>query len=626
MPMTGIEARKTQRPYKPMPRPSHRISLDKFFVLSRDLLCVVGADSYFKQLTEAWTSVLGYSHAELRSRPWLEWVHPEDLPKTLATINELVIAGKEKVTFKNRYRCRNGTYKWLSWQATFDNAAGAIYANVCDLGERPGCTLIFHPATQKFNTPEEHLRLLVDGVKDYAIYMLDKHGRVVSWNAGAERLNGWTSDEILGNSFDVFFAPDSCKSGMPRRILQLTETSGRVEFENWRQRKDGSQFWAHVTLSALRDEQGQLLGYAVVTRDITTRKEQEEALQDAYDRLEQRVEERTAELVEANARLQEEIYIRQGTEEALRESQERLQQQASQLAKTLRELQNTQAQLIQTEKMSGLGQLVAGVAHEINNPVGFIHGNLEHLHLYVNDLVRLIQLYQQHYPNANPDISTTIDEIDLEFILTDIPKLLVSMNAGTQRIQSIVQSLRQFSRLDEAQCKEVNLHDGLDSTILLLQYRLKACGKAKTIAFEKDYGELPRVECYAGQLNQVFANTIENAIDAMREREKQFPDSDYTPRLAVRTRCLGDCVSIEILDNGIGMTEKVRSRVFDPFFTTKPVGQGTGLGLATSYQIVVNKHGGQLSCESKYREGAALTIKLPVRLKEGQHSQSLPLR
>ncbi|MGC9504302.1 PAS domain-containing sensor histidine kinase [Baaleninema sp.] len=598
--------------------------MDKFFALSRDMMCAISPDSHFKQLTAAWTNALGYTRQELQSRPWMEWVHPDDIPQTLEKIHELIILKAEKVSFKNRYRCRNGRYKWLSWEANFDEIGGTIYANVGDLGERPGCSVGVHHATlAQFNTLEEHFRLLVDGVKDYAIYMLDKQGRVISWNAGAERINGWRADEIIGEPLDVFFPESSRERHSPAKILAFAATAGRFEFENWRLRKDGSQFWAHVAISALRDEDGQLLGYATITRDITAKKEQEEALQQAYDNLEQRIEERTAELTEANARLREEIYIRRGTEEALRESRERLQQQASELAKTLRELQTTQAQLIQTEKMSGLGQLVAGVAHEINNPVGFIHGNLEHARLYVQDLVRLIQLYQQHYPNPNPEIWQLVDEIDLDFIVGDIPKLLASMNAGTQRIHKIVQSLRQFSRLDEAQCKEVDLHDGLESALLLLQHRLKASGKAKTVCLEKDYNLLPLVECYAGQLNQVFANTLENAIDAMREREHRLNDPEYTPQLRVRTQHLGDRVAVEICDNGIGMTEKVRSRACDPFFTTKPVGQGTGLGLSTTYQTVVEKHGGTLSFESQYGRGTTLRLELPVRLHASKRNGDL---
>lgn len=592
-----------------------KINLNKFFDLSTEMLCAIGADSYFKHLTPLWENVLGYSCKELKSCSWIDWIHSEDLPKTLSRINDLVILGQEKVTFKNRLRCHNGTYRWLSWKANFDVKANLIYAQVSDLGERPGCSVSSKFISQQFNTPEEHFRLLVDGVSDHAIYMLDKYGRVISWNAGAERINGWTADEIIGESSEVFFPPDSRERGAPKQILAFAATSGRAEFENWRMRKDGSRFWANVTISALRDDRGQLLGYATITRDVSDRKHQEEALQQAYDSLEKRVEERTAELTQANARLREEIYIRRGTEEALRQSKERLKQQASELAQALRELQNAQAQLVQTEKMSGLGQLVAGVAHEINNPVSFIHGNLEHAKRYVEDLVQLIRRYQSHYPQPPTDIQQAIEDIDLDFIVADIPKLLASMNEGTTRIQAIVQSLRQFSRLDEAQYKAVNLHEGLDSALLVMQHRIKGRGNHRSIQVNTEYDKsLPRVACLAGQMNQAFANMISNAIDALREREIES-GTDYQPQLTIKTWLEGDRACISILDNGVGMGEDVRSRIFDPFFTTKPVGKGTGLGLSTSYQIIVDQHNGNLSCVSQRLQGTEFTIKLPLTLR-----------
>ncbi|MCC5897025.1 MAG: PAS domain S-box protein [Phormidium sp. BM_Day4_Bin.17] len=585
----------------------------KFFDLSPDLLGVIGSDSHFKHLSPAWESILGHSSQELKSRPWIDWIHRDDLQKTLGHINNLVIVGKDKVTFKNRLRCRNGKYRWLSWQANYDPKNHLIYTQVSDLGERPGCSISPNLSGQRFNTPEEHFRLLVDGVKDHAIYMLDRHGRVISWNAGAERINGWEAHEIIGQSSGIFFTAESRQRGVPEKVLQVAATSGRVEFENWRMRKDGSCFWANVTLSALRDDQGQLLGYATITRDVTDRKQEEEALQQAYDNLEKRVAERTAELQAANSRLREEVHIRRQTEEALRQSQQRLTQQASQLETTLRELRSTQAQLIHTEKMSGLGQLVAGVAHEINNPVGFIHGNLEHASHYVRDLLRLIDCYQEHYPNPSPKIQAELEDIDLEFIVADMPKLLASMNQGTQRIKSIVESLRHFSGLNEAQYKPVDLHQALNSTLRVLQHRLQGDGRQGPIELIRDYDEnLTKVDCFPGQLNQAFANVIGNAIDALRDQEKAQSQGEYIPTLTVQTQHLGDRVRICFRDNGPGMDESVRSRIFDPFFTTKPVGRGTGLGLSTTYQIIVEKHRGSLTCTSQCQQGTSIVLELPL--------------
>ncbi len=590
-----------------------RINLRKFFDLSPDLFGVIGSDSRFKHLSPAWESVLGHSSQELKSRPWIDWIHRDDLQKTLGHIHNLVIVGKDKVTFKNRLRCRNGQYRWLSWQANYDPYEHLIYTQVSDLGERPGCTISPNLSGQKFNSPEEHFRLLVDGVKDHAIYMLDRHGRVISWNAGAERINGWEAHEIIGQSSEIFFTAESCQRGVPEKVLRVAATSGRVEFENWRMRKDGSCFWANVTLSALRDEQGQLLGYATITRDVSDRKQEEEALQQAYDNLEKRVAERTAELQAANSRLREEVEIRSQTEEALRQSQQRLTQQATQLETTLRELRNTQAQLIHTEKMSGLGQLVAGVAHEINNPVGFIHGNLEHASHYVQDLLRLINCYQQHYPHPDPKIQAELEDIDLDFIVADMPKLLASMNQGTQRIKAIVESLRHFSGLNEAQYKPVALHQSLNSTLRVLQHRLQGDGQQQAIELIRDYDPtLTKVDCFPGQLNQAFANVISNAIDALRDQEKAQSQGEYVPTLTVETQHLGDRVRISFSDNGPGMDESVRSRIFDPFFTTKPVGRGTGLGLSTTYQIIVEKHRGSLTCTSQPQQGTSIALELPL--------------
>ncbi|USR92004.1 PAS domain S-box protein [Phormidium yuhuli AB48] len=592
---------------------SSRINLGKFFDLSPDLLGVIGSDSHFKHLSPAWESVLGHSSQEMKSRPWLDWIHRDDLQKTLSHIHNLVIVGQDKVNFKNRLRCRNGNYRWLSWQANYDPHNHLIYTQASDLGERPGCSISPNLSGQKFNSPEEHFRLLVDGVKDHAIYMLDRHGRVISWNAGAERINGWQADEIIGQFSDIFFTVDSRQQGIPESVLRVAATSGRVEFENWRMRKDGSCFWANVTLSALQDEQGQLLGYATITRDVTDRKQEEEALQQAYDNLEKRVEERTAELQAANSRLREEVQIRSQTEEALRQSQQRLTQQASQLETTLRELRNTQAQLIHTEKMSGLGQLVAGVAHEINNPVGFIHGNLEHASHYVQDLLRLIDCYQEHYPNPSPQIQAELEDIDLDFIVTDMPKLLASMHQGTRRIQTIVESLCHFSGLNEAQYKPVDLHQALNSTLRVLQHRLQGHGQERAIELIRDYDQsLTKVYCFPGQVNQAFANVITNAIDALRDRENARSEEEYIPTLTVQTQHLGDRVRIIFEDNGLGMDESVRSRIFDPFFTTKPVGRGTGLGLSTTYQIIVEKHRGRLSCTSQCQQGTSIALELPL--------------
>ncbi len=318
-------------------------------------------------------------------------------------------------------------------------------------------------------------------------------------------------------------------------------------------------------------------------------------LTESYHFLEQKVVERTQEL-------EQEIVERRQAE--------------ADLNQILHELQQTQSQLIQTEKMSSLGQLVAGIAHEINNPVNFIYGNLTHANTYTHDLIELVQLYQQVYPNPPEVIQEQAETIDLEFLTEDLPKLLSSMRVGADRIRQIVLSLRNFSRIDEAEMKPVNLHDGLESTLLILQNRFKARAEHCSIEIVKAYGDLPLVECYAGQINQVFMNIINNAIDALETYQQTRPATEAVAnpsRITIMTKQMSrDRVAIVISDNGPGMGESVRSRLFDPFFTTKPVGQGTGLGLSISYQIVVEKHGGLLYCRSTLDEGTEFWIELPI--------------
>lgn len=308
------------------------------------------------------------------------------------------------------------------------------------------------------------------------------------------------------------------------------------------------------------------------------------------------------------------ITDRKKAEEALRQSEEQLRQKAEELETTLHQLKKTQTQLIQTEKMSSLGQMVAGIAHEINNPISFIYGNLTPASEYLADLLNLIELYRQYYPDPVAEIQEEAAAIDLDFLVKDLPKMLGSMKAGADRIREIVLSLRNFSRLDEADMKAVDLHEGLDNTLLILQHRMKQQNGHLPIQVIKEYGQLPLVECYAGQINQVFMNIISNAIDALEERNAEKSARSFIPTIRISTQLCPDKsrVLIRIYDNGIGMTEETKMRLFDPFFTTKTIGKGTGLGLAISYQIVVEKHGGILNCISAPRRGTEFKIEIPI--------------
>jgi signal transduction histidine kinase len=294
-------------------------------------------------------------------------------------------------------------------------------------------------------------------------------------------------------------------------------------------------------------------------------------------------------------------------EQANEKLEQRVEERTIELSATLRKLQHTQTQMIQAEKMSSLGQMVAGVAHEINNPVSFISGNISHLEAYTSELFNLISLYQIDYFQPTPKIAEVLQNLDLEFMTVDVDKLFSSMKGGTSRIRDIVLSLRNFSRLDEADLKIVDVQDGIESTLLILQHRLLSV--TPTIQIVKNFAALPLIECYAGQLNQVFLNLIGNAIDAVVDARNQQHESIIT----ISTEQIdSDWIAIAIADNGIGIDVGVRSQIFDPFFTTKPIGQGTGLGLSISYQIVAEQHGGQLDCQSEPGKGTTFTIKIPL--------------
>jgi PAS domain S-box-containing protein len=291
-------------------------------------------------------------------------------------------------------------------------------------------------------------------------------------------------------------------------------------------------------------------------------------------------------------------------------------QKSEELAQALKDLQSTQLQMVQSEKMASLGNLVAGIAHEINNPIGFLNGSINNARDYVQDLLGHLALYQEHHPNAASPIQDNAEDIDLEFLSIDLPKLLDSMKGATDRIRSISTSLRTFSRADTEHKVRANLHEGINSALLILKYRLKADEHRPTIQVTQDYGDLPLVECFPGQLNQVFMNILANAIDVFDEAAQQssFADLEVNPqKVTIQTALVEqNLVEIRIRDNGKGMSEGVKARIFDHLFTTKGVGKGTGLGLAIARQIVVEKHGGSLEVQSELGQGTEFCIRLPM--------------
>ncbi|QIR40110.1 response regulator [Tolypothrix sp. PCC 7910] len=281
--------------------------------------------------------------------------------------------------------------------------------------------------------------------------------------------------------------------------------------------------------------------------------------------------------------------------------------QAQELEHTVKQLQTTQVQLVQTEKMSSLGRMVAGLAHEINNPINFMQGNFKYLDNHIQSLVDLIQAYQQEYPQFNAVIEEKSSDINLEFILEDLPKILTSMKIGSERISEMILSLRNFARLDQAGSKKVNIHEGIESTLLLLKHRIR-----QDIKIVKDYSNLPLIECYPAELNQVFMNVLNNAIDAVLEQHDKAQDKQIIIKTEITELAT---VKITITDNGIGIKPEIQAKIFDPFFTTKPVNKGTGLGLSISYQII-EEHQGKISLKSDLGHGTEFVIEIPVQLNQ----------
>lgn len=659
------------------------LELEQFFTISLDLLCIADTAGRFRRLNQAWESILGYQVSQLEGKPFLDFVHPDDVVATVAKMSDLQ-QGNQVVKFVNRYRAQDGSYRHIEWLA---NPSGSlIYAAARDITDRIQTEANLRASEEKWRSLFELCPLGI------ALHTMQR--RCLEANPAFEQITGYGVAELTQlNYWDL--TPRTYAGIEAEKLAALKRTGRYGPYQKEYIRKNGERISVEVVSVRFNGADGEQYIWSVVA-DITERLRAERALRDSeaetralleaipdlmlrynrqntfvdykasqsitplvppeqflgknvYEVLPGFLADLTSEAIEAalsTGKVQETEYdlligdekrsyearfvqcgadevlclVRDITDRRVAEAQrqallEESQAKSQELQKAYQELQETQMQLIQAEKMSSLGQLVAGIAHEINNPVSFIYGNLIPTGEYAQSLLQLIQLYQEAYPNPPAEIADFMEEIDLNFLAEDFPRIIESMRNGAVRIRDIVKSLRTFSRLDEADLKEADLHENIDSTLILLQNRLTGMGGIYEIQVMKKYGNIPIIKCNIGLLNQVFMNLLLNAIQAIEEQQKIETNPEYYCGLITITTTMesSDWVSISIKDNGIGMTPEVQANIFNPFFTTKPIGQATGMGLPISYQIVTKNHQGKLSFTSEFGVGSEFIIQLPCR-------------